>query len=158
MNEPENALEITPPPLPAGIVLPQNLASKGQRFKGHLLDFIFVYLFALLFGFILGIVLAIFHSIQLLHQINHLLLGVLILILYYFPQEALSGRTLGKRIIGTQVLNIDGSSLSMKQAFGRTLCRFIPFDALSFLFDGEKPRGWHDTLSKTIVISNKVTT
>lgn len=33
----------------------------------------------------------------------------------------------------------------------RTLCRLIPFEALSCL--GEKSRGWHDRLSRTWVIS-----
>jgi len=33
----------------------------------------------------------------------------------------------------------------------RTLCRLIPFDALSFLFNDSV--GWHDTLSKTRIVN-----
>jgi uncharacterized RDD family membrane protein YckC len=154
MTKQEPMFAAIPPPLPESIVL-HTIALKGQRFSGHLLDFIFAYLFALPFGYILGIILALFHSAELLHQINHIVLSSVILFLYYFTQEALFGKTVGKRIIGTQALNVDGSTLTVKRAFYRTLCRFIPFDALSFLIDGDSPRGWHDTLSKTVVISVK---
>jgi len=35
---------------------------------------------------------------------------------------------------------------------GRTLCRYIPFEPFSFL--GNKPIGWHDSLSKTLVVKD----
>ncbi|MCY1461177.1 hypothetical protein D9M71_788050 [compost metagenome] len=35
----------------------------------------------------------------------------------------------------------------------RTLCRLIPFDALSFL--GKSERIWHDSISKTFVVEKK---
>ncbi len=150
MNEQKTEFNITTPLPPENAFLPHTLALTGQRFKTHLLDFIFT----LIFGLVLGIILTLLHSTELLHEINNNVLGIVILFLYYFPQEALFGKTLGKRIIGTQVLNADGSTLSAKRALYRTLCRLIPFDALSFL-DGDRPRGWHDTISKTIVISIK---
>ena len=70
---------------------------------------------------------------------------------YYIFQEGLYGRTLGKSIAGTKVVNDDGAEISMGQAFHRTLCRLIPFDVLSFL--GGSPSGWHDRIQNTYVIS-----
>ncbi len=46
---------------------------------------------------------------------------------------------------------IDGSTPTTKDYFMRSICRIIPFDALTFL--GEN--GWHDKISNTIVVNKK---
>jgi len=74
-------------------------------------------------------------------------------LVYYLPQEAFSGRTLGKLITGTKAVNQDGTELSFGQALGRTLCRFIPFEAFSFFGENGRPKGWHDRIPNTMVIS-----
>jgi len=129
------------------------LASTGQRFANMLLDLIFCYIFAFVFGFGLALI-GLGETIQ---NINDYLLGAIILLVYYVPQEAISGRTLGKLITGTKAVNEDGSELDFGRAVGRTLCRFIPFEAFSFLGGNGGPRGWHDKIPKTKVISARKT-
>ena len=72
---------------------------------------------------------------------------------YYLVFESFFGRTIGKIITGSVVANENG----LKPSFGviciRTLCRLIPFDALSFL--GKSERMWHDSISKTYVVEKK---
>lgn len=70
--------------------------------------------------------------------------------IYYGLFESLNGRTLGKYITGTVVIARDGSKPGEGTIFLRTLCRQIPFEFISFLFG--LPLGWHDTLSKTLVV------
>src|SRR5262249_30271058 len=128
---------------------PVKLASTGQRLGNMLLDFIFYCIFA----FVLGLILGFTGSAYLIEGVNDFLLGVIILFLYYIPQEAFSGRTFAKLITGTKAISNDGTVLTFGQAVGRTLCRFIPFEVFSFLGGNGHPRGWHDRISKTIVIS-----
>lgn len=70
--------------------------------------------------------------------------------LYYFVSEAVTYRTLGKVVTRTKVVNRHGYTPTTGQVFGRSLCRFIPFEAITFL--GSPHRGWHDRLSKTHVV------
>jgi uncharacterized RDD family membrane protein YckC len=151
MNEQEH-IASTSPSLGEESV-PIILASQGQRFGTMLLDMVFFYIFALIFGFVLGLI----GLGQLIENtpLNDYLLGMIILLIYYVPQEASSGRTLGKRITGTKAINEDGSELSFGRALGRTLCRFIPFEAFSFFGGKGRPIGWHDSIPKTKVISVK---
>jgi len=125
------------------------LASSWQRFGTMLLDTIFYFIFA----FIFGIVSYLIGLGDLIQNMNNNILGIIILIIYYVPQEAFSGRTLGKLITGTKAVSEDGTNLTFGQALGRTLCRFIPFEAFSFLGGRGMPRGWHDKIPKTKVIS-----
>ncbi|HYG39543.1 MAG TPA: RDD family protein [Cytophagales bacterium] len=69
---------------------------------------------------------------------------------YYIFLEYLKGKTVGKMITGTQVLDEDGYKASFGRIVLRTVCRFIPFEAVSFLFGDAV--GWHDLLSKTRVV------
>ncbi len=127
------------------------LASQGQRFGNYILDILFIYILA----FIVGIIFALIGHSEVLLRINNYILGAILFLIYYVPQEAYSGRTLGKLITKTKAVNEDGSEISLGQAVGRTLCRFIPFEAFSFLGGKGRPRGWHDKLSNTVVITLK---
>ena len=69
----------------------------------------------------------------------------IVLFIYYFACEAVFARTLGKAVNGTFVVFERGRMIS---ALGRTLSRFIPLEAFSFM---GKHEGWHDTLSSTTV-------
>jgi uncharacterized RDD family membrane protein YckC len=148
MNEQEH-LDSSSSPSLGEASTPLILASQGQRFATMLLDLIFYFIFALIFGAVLGLI-GLGESIQ---HINDNLLGAIIVLVYYVPQEAFSGRTLGKLITGTKAVSEDGAELSFGKALGRTLCRFIPFEAFSFFGGNGKPRGWHDKIPKTKVIS-----
>lgn len=77
---------------------------------------------------------------------------------YYLLCELFFARTLGKLICGTKV--VADSSVNWTRAIAiRTLGRLIPFDEISFIFytpSSDKPQMlWHDTLSKTMVVSKK---
>ena len=126
----------------------QSAASTGQRAGAFVLDF----LFYLASAFVVGIVLAVAGLASLVEGMDENLVGLLLYALYYIIQEAQGGRTLGKVIMGTKAVSEDGSPLRFAQAVKRTLCRLIPFEALSFL---AVERGWHDSMSGTRVVSMK---
>ena len=69
---------------------------------------------------------------------------------YYFLAEAVFGRTVGKVITRTRVVDARGERAPVWRIAARTGARLIPFDALSFLVPGK--RGWHDALSGTDVV------
>lgn len=129
------------------------VASTGQRLGNLFLDMLFYFVFAFVFGIILALI-GLGDSIE---RMNDHLLGLIILLIYYVPQEAFSGRTLGKLITGTKAVSEDGTKLTFGKALGRTLCRFIPFEAFSFLGGQGRPKGWHDRIPKNKVISTRKT-
>jgi uncharacterized RDD family membrane protein YckC len=57
------------------------------------------------------------------------------------------GRTVGKFITGTKVVNEDGSPISFSTALARGFCRIVPFEPLSAFGNP-----WHDKWNKTYVI------
>ncbi|WP_309938245.1 RDD family protein [Aureibacter tunicatorum] len=67
--------------------------------------------------------------------------------------EVLFAKTIGKAITKTTVVNEDGKKPSPKEVALRTLCRFVPFEAFSFLNDDAY--GIHDKWSKTLVVNDK---
>lgn len=71
--------------------------------------------------------------------------------LYTLLEGAARGKTLGKLITGTRALKADGSNLSWKDAFMRSLCRIVPFEAFS-AFGGHP---WHDKWTDTIVVKER---
>lgn len=74
-------------------------------------------------------------------------------IFYYLVFEFFFGRTIGKFITGSVVVNENGLKPNFRIVCVRTLSRFIPFDALSFLI--KSGRIWHDSISKTYVVEKK---
>ncbi len=79
-----------------------------------------------------------------------ILLDYLIIVVYYSLFELATFKTLGKIITSTKVVTTEGKRPTSEQIVIRSLSRLIPFNALSFLFtDGN---GWHDQISKTIVV------
>lgn len=79
---------------------------------------------------------------------------IFIFILIYYPiSEILFGSSPGKFLTESRVVNSKAESPNSSTIFLRTLCRNIPFDALSFF----SKRGWHDSLSETYVVKEKRT-
>ena len=135
----------------------ESTASQGKRFTNHLIDIIFYFIFCFIFGIVLGIVLAIVspQSLSIFDDDNKLieyLLAFIASMIYYSTFEILTGRTPAKYITKTKVVNLNGETPSADVILVRSLCRFIPFDAFSFLSDGI---GWHDKMSGTRVIEVK---
>jgi len=70
---------------------------------------------------------------------------------YHFLNELCGGRGISKLITGTRAEMADGSPLTVKAAFLRSLCRLIPFEGFSFMGNG--PTGWHDRIPCTRVVN-----
>lgn len=68
---------------------------------------------------------------------------------YYVGFETCFGRTIGKFITVTIVVDAEGNIPSFGQILLRTLCRFIPFEPISSIFSF---RAWHYRLSQTYLI------
>jgi uncharacterized RDD family membrane protein YckC len=73
-----------------------------------------------------------------------------VMIGYYLFFEGIFNSTPGKMITRTRVVTIQGGKPSFGQIFGRTLSRFVPFEAFSFL--GAGATGWHDRWTGTRVV------
>lgn len=134
------------------------VASLGARFANQLVDYIGYFISCFVLGFIVGIILVLSHNTYLIQGFSKgpysLLLGLLVIILYFVFFEVIWQRTPGKWLTKTKVVMKDGSKPDFLHILGRTLARFIPFDNFSFLFT---PIGWHDSLSGTMVVPAALT-
>ena len=74
---------------------------------------------------------------------------IVITFVYYFICEKMMQRTIGKFATGAVVINQYAEAPSDGSLIGRSLARVVPFEPLSCLSD----RGWHDTWSKTYVVT-----
>jgi len=114
-------------------------ASSYQRLGNYIIDLILVYLI---------------YSLVLMSELDVLIttnVYIYFFLVYYIIQEWLFGWTIGKLITGTRVASQDGTALTIGLAALRTVLRLLPIEAFSFV--GRRPRGWHDSISKTIVVS-----
>ena len=128
-----------------------NVVGLGTRFVNSLIDTLLLYVI----GFIIALIMFIFSGLSsgidlLVGTIGYLLLfgsffG------YYIIMEIKYQKTIGKFITKTKVVNLNGDKPKSKDIIIRTLCRLIPFDALSFLF---AKNGFHDIISKTRVVKD----
>ncbi len=132
------------------------LAPKGKRFLNYIIDFIIKMIIGVGVGILIGIISNLTDNyglydffIESESRLADYIFGFIITFIYYNIFETLTSRTIGKYITQTKVVLIDGSKPKFDEILIRTLCRFIPFNAFSFLGDG---RGWHDSLSKTYVV------
>jgi hypothetical protein len=73
-------------------------------------------------------------------------------IAYYLVVESLLKTTVGKVMTNSIVVDSTGKRASFSRMLLRAFCRFIPFEAITFLFSD---RGWHDKLSGTYVVKDK---
>jgi len=75
--------------------------------------------------------------------------------LYYFLLEFFTGKTIGKMLTKTVVVDKKGNKPKILNLIARSLIRLIPIEGFSFIFG---PTGLHDLISGTRVIKvNKVT-
>jgi uncharacterized RDD family membrane protein YckC len=123
------------------------IASNWLRFATFIIDNVAILVCAFCLGVFVALVLG-EEGVERLENIPDFLLGFAIMTFFYCFFEGIWGRTPGKLICGTKVVSEDGGPPSFGQILGRSLCRFIPFEPLSFFTD----RGWHDSISKTFVI------
>lgn len=127
-------------------------ATVGQRFLNYIIDVIVLY--AVAFG--MGIILFILiyeaggdtDNDAAFQELLFLLMFVVGILYYTFSEGASRGRSVGKLITRTKVVKEDGSEISWKDAFVRSLCRIIPFEP----FTGFGGYPLHDRISRTKVI------
>ncbi|MBO0938881.1 RDD family protein [Fibrella sp. HMF5335] len=127
-------------------------ASKASRFVNNFIDRIVAIFVTLTLGGMFSYVGRLFSGSE---QISGLtvLAGVLVFPAYYIILEWKLGKTVGKMITKTRVINDDGGPISLGQAIGRFLCRFIPFDSWVVLFSSSG-RGLHDSIADTWVVND----
>lgn len=126
-------------------------ATAGKRLLNYLIDAVAFY--AVFIGIVYGLAhlaLSFQPADDFLESFYVDLLFYALMLGYYFVMELVLGRTLGKILTNTLVLNLDDGHPSWKQVLGRSLCRFIPFEAFTFL--NSRTSGWHDTIPKTKVV------
>lgn len=132
-------------------------ASKSKRFANYLIDRTVVFLFVFLLGAVFTILYP-YHPIfesEVSSLYDYGLSAVLNLI-FYIAFESTLHQTPGKLITKTKVVTQYGEKPDTRAIIGRSFARLIPFEAFSFL--GESLTGWHDNLSKTIVIDLRAST
>ena len=123
------------------------LAGKGRRFLTLLVDQVGYYAFS----FALGIVLALAgagQAVQGMNRLEEILFGAVALSVYYLFFESLWGRTPGKLVMGTRVVDLRGGPPTFGHLVKRTLARLVPFEAFTFF----GVRGFHDRISDTQVV------
>ncbi len=138
--------------------LEEKKADLGLRFANYIIDIIFYLFLAFLVGIGIGLYIKFvdYSASAMLdgNRIGFRIIMYVVLFLYYSSFEALFGKTIGKLITGTKVVNIeDGEKPTFGTAMLRSIIRFVPFEAFSFF--GEHKTGWHDRWSKTLVIKDR---
>jgi uncharacterized RDD family membrane protein YckC len=130
-----------------------DLASFGQRVGNFFID---QFVGGAMAGFVMPVILAEWVEPWELNRSALRLVSTLLnmgfLLVYYCVLEGFTGRTVGKWITRTRVVSVDGEPATFGRIVMRSVVRFIPFDAMSFLF---ADAGWHDRLSRTRVVRSK---
>lgn len=124
-------------------------ASRLTRFLNYVIDYVGMIGTAILVMIIMAFVLD-EATLDKIEDFPDFMLGVMLILIYYLPLELFFGRTLGKLITGTRVVNYKGLPASFSQILIRSCSRVVPFEPFSFF--NSKARGWHDSWSKTYVI------
>lgn len=137
-------------------IVDANKADRMLRLVNLIIDIIVYFIFTIVIGFIFG-----FAGVLLGFDMSFLgeleedsllsrVIGVILMIIYYTLIETVTkGRSVGKFITGTMVVNENGGKPDMTIYLKRSLLRLIPFETFSFF--GEN--GWHDKISKTRVVN-----
>jgi uncharacterized RDD family membrane protein YckC len=126
-----------------------DLVSGWRRLGTHLIDTVCFYI---LVFFVSIVVTSLFGEswLQALEGRGSYLLGWAVMLVYYIGFESAFARTPGKFVLGTVVVDENGSRPTLGQCVGRSFARLIPFEPLSCT--GSQSRGWHDSLAKTFVV------
>jgi uncharacterized RDD family membrane protein YckC len=132
-------------------------ATSWQRLAHYIIDMIVIYAIALFFIIVVSHLTVAFDFygfgewIENMSDLEAQLVFFIFLLTYFIVIETLTSRSLAKYITGTIVVLEDGSKPDFGTITKRTLCRVIPFDALSFF--STNARGWHDSISDTFVVN-----
>lgn len=130
--------------------------SKVRRFFNWLIDKLATFAF----GGVVGVLIVLIGGdaaasrLEGMGRLAEWTLGVSVFTAYYAFMEGAFGFTIGKLVTGTRVVDEYGRPPGFARALLRTLCRLIPFNALSLLVsDDAVRRGWHDSLARCYVVN-----
>lgn len=134
------------------------LAALEQRFINWFLDTVMLVVLSVIFIFIIATVSTsygnkVLPTYLLINPIGQFTFITITRLIYYVSFETLFGRTVGKFVTQTIVVDENGEPANHQTILIRTLCRLIPFYEFSFF--GIPTRGWHDSISKTYVVDKK---
>jgi len=124
-------------------------ARRWLRFANFVVD----YIVTMALGVVVGVVVALVwgpDGVRFIQALPRYAFGATLFLVYYITLETLTGRTVGKWVTGTTVVDERGVRPSFGQIVGRSFARLIPLEPLSFF--GQNARGWHDSLPKTYVV------
>lgn len=131
----------------------KNLAGVGKRILGAIIDIIVLGVIFTVFGMLFGEIKGAFVSVTGFPALVVFLIGLV----YFVGMEATTGKTIGKYIAKTRVVNEAGEKVSWGQSIGRNLMRFI--DGFFFYLVGfvailasKDNQRLGDIVSKTYVI------
>jgi len=125
-----------------------------KRLLNFLADSIFIGLFSYLVFQVLEIKseTSFFERIT---SVPNIIVNLITTFIYYTLFEGFTGRTIGKFITQTKIaVKEEATKPSFQNCLLRSVGRFIPFEFFSFF--SLRPIGWHDAISNTIVIENKI--
>lgn len=108
---------------------------KGTRVINYVIDLLIIYALTILIQQIFQM------------RLNPNIIAGIIFFFYYLLLESIFGQTLGKKITGTCVLDLNNKKPNFFKILIRTFLRYNPFDGVSYLFG--KVQGTHDVLSRT---------
>src|SRR5689334_20278416 len=118
-------------------------ATTGQRFANYLIDSVVFYISYLLVMFLVGaFAQLVFNAAEEMidflqsgwgNVVQYLVSFTLYVIIFALIEGLSKGRTIGKLITKTVAVREDGSPISWKDAFMRSLCRIIPLEPFSGL-------------------------
>lgn len=124
------------------------IAPIGKRFGNYLIDMIVLWIIGAIIQYIIiGPMNVNVKDIG--TNLGLFMIQILVMVLYFTVFESYNGKTIGKMITGTRVLNIDFTKPSAETILKRSLCRIIPFEPFSYL---GSTNGWHDSIMETTVV------
>ena len=122
-----------------------------KRFCAYIIDIIFIFLLIHLIDIVLAMT-------DMLPPLDvRILFYYIISVMYFALQESSAYQaTLGKRLLGLSVCNLEGERISLPKAIARNVLRLLNWLIFSFgylliLFTA-KEQGLHDLIAKTLVI------
>ena len=127
-------------------------ASRWKRFFNYLTDSLLIIYAVYLYISIMGIISAFSEDPYEFRRsiARSQLIPLFFYFFYYLVFEGIFKTTPGKSLTNTIIVNAEGKRPGFGQMIGRTFCRFIPFDGLSF-FKSDR-HGWHDSVTGTYVV------
>ena len=144
---PAAATELAVPPPPA---FPGTPAGRLRRIATQLIDVVWIGGFLWIASFVL-VTTATRETLLAITPGQSLLFGYGIVLAYYTLFEGLWGRTPGKMLMGTRVVDRRGRAPTFGRVLARSLARLVPMEALTFL--GRV--GLHDRVSGTQVVRTR---